>query len=338
MQEKELMVSVICNTYNQVTYIRDALDSFLMQKTNFPFEILVHDDASTDGTADIIREYEQKYPELIKPIYQTENQYSQGNFPTKNFQVPRAKGKYIAFCEGDDYWTDPHKLQKQFDIMEKNPQCSLCVHIVNRVEADTKNLIGEKPSFQLNKSILKDIDFFKEGRLVFLDFQLSSYFVPSKLIKNYYSMSIAFRDVSTIGDEPLIMWLLTEGDFFFINQKMSSYRILAKGSWTSRIKEETPQQFYKYIFQKLQRYYLFNIYTNNKYERLKQIISEQKKECYVWSKLYKLDISNLLEFGELNKKEKREVNRLVFKNKFNVFLKKTAPWLLVVIKKFKCIF
>jgi len=99
-----------------------------MQKTTFAFEVLIHDDASTDGTADIIREYEKKYPDIIKPIYQTENQYSKGIKNTLTYQFPRAKGKYIAFCEGDDYWTDPYKLQKQADFLEANPEYNLCSH------------------------------------------------------------------------------------------------------------------------------------------------------------------------------------------------------------------
>jgi len=100
------LVSICCLTYNHAPYIRDAIEGFLMQKTNFPVEILIHDDASTDGTADIIREYETRYPDIIKPIYQTENQYSKGVKISWEYQFSRARGKYIALCEGDDYWTD----------------------------------------------------------------------------------------------------------------------------------------------------------------------------------------------------------------------------------------
>ena len=105
---EQIMVSIVCNAYNQELYIREALESFVAQKTNFKFEILVHDDASTDTTADIIREYESKYPDIIKPIYQTENQYSK-NVSITALQHQRANGKYIAFCEGDDYWIDEYK-------------------------------------------------------------------------------------------------------------------------------------------------------------------------------------------------------------------------------------
>ncbi|MDY0222509.1 MAG: glycosyltransferase [Desulfobacterium sp.] len=118
------LVSVCCITYNHEPYIEDTLEGFLIQETDFPFEILIHDDASTDKTADIIREYETAYPNLIKPIYQIENQYSKGNRPGL-INTKRAKGKYIALCEGDDYWIDPHKMQKQVDFLEAKPEYGL---------------------------------------------------------------------------------------------------------------------------------------------------------------------------------------------------------------------
>lgn len=121
------LVSICCITYNHEEYIKDALEGFLMQETDFPFEVLIHDDASTDRTADIIREYEKKYPEIIKPIYQTENQYSQGLRTAKNNYV-RAQGEFIATCEGDDYWIDKHKIQKQVNILRIETNCNVCFH------------------------------------------------------------------------------------------------------------------------------------------------------------------------------------------------------------------
>jgi len=118
------MVSIACLAYNHGKYIRDTLDGFLMQKTTFPVEILIHDDASADNTAEIIREYEARHPNLFKVIYQTENQYSKGNKPAI-LNRGRAKGKYVALCEGDDYWTDPLKLQKQVDFLEVNENYSM---------------------------------------------------------------------------------------------------------------------------------------------------------------------------------------------------------------------
>jgi glycosyltransferase involved in cell wall biosynthesis len=115
------LVSICCITYNHVSYIMEAIDSFLMQETTFPFEILIHDDASTDGTTDIIIDYANKYPDIIRTIIQTENQYSKGGLIYPRFVFPKARGKYIALCEGDDYWTDKTKLQKQVNFLENNP-------------------------------------------------------------------------------------------------------------------------------------------------------------------------------------------------------------------------
>jgi len=119
------IVSICCAAYNQEKYISQCIEGFLKQVTSFKFEILIHDDASTDGTAAIIRKYAQQYPEIIKPIYQTENQYSKGVKITPEIQYPRSKGKYLALCEGDDYWSDQLKLQKQIDYLESNPACGL---------------------------------------------------------------------------------------------------------------------------------------------------------------------------------------------------------------------
>jgi glycosyltransferase involved in cell wall biosynthesis len=136
----EIIVSICCLTCNHKTLIGDALDGFLMQKTDFPFEIIIHDDASTDGTADIIREYtaeeDGNYGIPIRSIFQTENYFSKtGIYPfVKVFAA--ARGKYIADCDGDDYWTDPLKLQKQVDFLEANPGYSMCYHdyLINQVD------------------------------------------------------------------------------------------------------------------------------------------------------------------------------------------------------------
>ena len=122
------LVTIRCLAYNQELYIRQCLEGFIMQKTNFRFEAIVHDDASTDGTAMVIREYAQKYPDIIKPIYETENQYSKHDGTLTKIMNAHMKGKYIAMCEGDDYWTDPLKLQKQVDFLESHPDYSMCFH------------------------------------------------------------------------------------------------------------------------------------------------------------------------------------------------------------------
>lgn len=152
------LVSICCVTYNHVQFIRKCLDGFLMQKTDFPIEILIHDDCSTDGTTEIIREYEAKYPELIFPLYEEENQYQQGKAAEIDFyNYRRARGKYIAYCEGDDYWTDPLKLQKQVDFMEANPEYSVCFHDFQVY--DVRNERWSKPRYNVNNSLLNgDVD------------------------------------------------------------------------------------------------------------------------------------------------------------------------------------
>lgn len=122
----DIMVSICVLSYNHEKYLRDCLDGIVMQKTTFPIEAWVHDDASTDGSAAIIREYAEKYPAIIKPILQTENQYSKNKRILARFVYPRCVGRYIASCEGDDYWIDPYKLQKQVDFMENHPEIGLC--------------------------------------------------------------------------------------------------------------------------------------------------------------------------------------------------------------------
>ncbi|MEA3259792.1 MAG: glycosyltransferase [Pseudomonadota bacterium] len=119
------LVSVVCHTYNHERFVKDALNGFLMQETSFPFEIIVHDDASQDETQKIIKEYQARYPKIIKPILQTKNIFSKGERPTM-YSFPAARGKYIAFCEGDDFWIDTQKIQVQALFLEGNPDCAVC--------------------------------------------------------------------------------------------------------------------------------------------------------------------------------------------------------------------
>ncbi len=146
MTEKTPVVSICCIAYNQEKYISDTIEGFLLQKVSFPIEIIINDDCSTDKTATIIREYADNYPELIKPIFQKENQYSQGKkiFP---ITFARAKGKYIACCEGDDYWTDPEKLQRQYDFLEKHQEYVMVAEnaIYDNLKDGTKRKFSELP-------------------------------------------------------------------------------------------------------------------------------------------------------------------------------------------------
>ena len=140
-EPNQLVVSICCISFNHQDYIAQTIKSFLMQRTNYPFEILIYDDASTDNTQAIIRDYAQRYPRLIKPIFQTENMFSKGVRPNPTFNFTRAKGRYIAICEGDDYWTDPTKLQQQLEFLERHQDY---VITYTRCQAFDENGIIEK--------------------------------------------------------------------------------------------------------------------------------------------------------------------------------------------------
>ena len=149
------LVSIICATYNQKDYIAQTIEGFLMQKVNFPIEIIIHDDASTDGTADIVRKYEAEHPNLIKGIYQTENQYSRHVAIWNEFIYPQAQGKYYAECEGDDYWTYPNKLQHQIDFLESHPEYILS-HTSFKYYDQTNKKFLEDSSVAENTRIQKE--------------------------------------------------------------------------------------------------------------------------------------------------------------------------------------
>ena len=213
MKEGDILVSISCITYNQKHYIKDCIEGFLSQKTSFPFEVLIHDDASTDGTAKLIREYESKYPMLIKPLFQTTNVYSKGQRGINiKYNFPRAQGKYIALCEGDDYWTDPLKLQKQVSFLENNKECSFVFHTAYK-KYNNQPISGEKFPENVSKNILDTVDYL----------QLSSTATSSLMFVNNPALSFPVLNHSH-GDFLLYCELLQRGKAGFIKDTMSVYR------------------------------------------------------------------------------------------------------------------
>ena len=120
------VVTIFCMTYNHQDYICEALEGFLMQETDFPVEIFVHDDASQDDTQEILKEYQRRYPNLFSIVLQKENQWAKGSENYFTDHLFRQRGTFVALCEGDDYWTDPKKLQKQVSYLQNHPEVSLC--------------------------------------------------------------------------------------------------------------------------------------------------------------------------------------------------------------------
>ena len=215
--EDQLLVSICCQTYNHEKFIAQCLDGFVMQKTNFRFEILVHEDASTDNTASIIKEYESKYPDLFRCVYQTVNQYAIQN-TLSNILLPMSKGKYIALCEGDDYWTDPLKLQKQVDFLEKNEEFSICAHAVKKIDGNSEKLgIFSKPGIYTRIQFLKD-------------YSISTLSTVFRNIKIDYSLLNKYPT----GDFPLFMMLLENHKAYVMPEIMGVHRTHEGGAWSMK--------------------------------------------------------------------------------------------------------
>jgi glycosyltransferase involved in cell wall biosynthesis len=211
----KIMVSISCTTYNHEKYIRQCLEGFLIQQCSFDFEILIHDDASSDKTQKIIVEYQEKYPTIIKPYFQSQNQWSQGvRGMNAKFNFSRAKGKYIALCEGDDYWIDPHKLQKQVDYLEANENYVITGH--DRLVVNEENEIIE-------------LEEAKSGEL----------YTQCILFRNVLKDDYLRNNLRIInGDTFLIYYLQNFGKTRILNFAGSVYRVHAAGIWSMVSKEK----------------------------------------------------------------------------------------------------
>lgn len=234
----KILLSIRCFVYNHEPYLRQCLEGFVMQKTSFAFEAIVHDDASTDNSAAIIREYAEKYPDIIKPIYETENQYSKHDGSLRRIMdsAISPSSKYLALCEGDDYWTDPLKLQKQVDALDNHPGCTICFGNVRVVspEGEYQNWnIPVNPS--IKSGIIKLGDYTKEQfskrRWAF---HTSSYIYKKCMVNGFNEiMRKEFKDFP-YGDMPLVLYCLMKGNGYYISDEMSCYRWHVPGSWTKK--------------------------------------------------------------------------------------------------------
>lgn len=268
MNESERpLVSICCMTYNQENFIKDCLEGFLIQKTNFKFEILINDDASTDQTAQIVREYENKYPHLIRGIYQNKNLYSQGIRITMHILYPQAKGKYVALCEGDDYWTDPYKLQKQVDLMEQNPDLSMCAHAANSL------ICGVLDEIKLDKTELTINDIISDDWGIMT---ASILFRKDMLVMPEWYGKIKH------GDYGLQLLLSLKGNIGYLPDNMSVYR-QHFGGVSSKINPLNQAAWLSYLLDE------FNKYTDYKYKQLiKNKIHRMFRNQITFSKQYQL--------------------------------------------------
>lgn len=217
----EPLVSIICTAYNHEKYIRQALNGFLSQKTTFPFEVIVHDDASVDNTAQIIREYESKYPSIIKPIYQIENQYSKGVPIGMTFMYPNARGKYISECEADDYWCDENKLQMQVSFLEEHPDFGMTyAKVYSYIQKDNKYgvILGEKAK------TIKDL--IQKGNII----PTQTICYRKELLFTYFEEIHPETKMWKMGDYPFNLWMIQNQKIHFFNKIFGVYRVLEKSA------------------------------------------------------------------------------------------------------------
>lgn len=218
----EIQVSIRCFAYNHERFIRQCLDGFVMQKADFRFEAIVHDDASTDNTAAIIREYAEKYPDIIKPIYETENQYSKHDGSLTRIMNAHTRGKYIAMCEGDDYWTDPYKLQKQVDFLESHPDYVMCSSRFDKYWQES-GVLEEDP----------DKDF--EGADYDLQNLIGGKWLTQTLTVMYQRSALDLKHYARYGmslDMILFYELLKHGKGYCFPEVMGVYRYHEGGVWS----------------------------------------------------------------------------------------------------------
>lgn len=291
------LVSICCVTYNHAPFIRKCLDGFLMQETSFSVEILIHDDASTDGTDEIIRDYTAKHPDKIFPLYEEENKYSNGYANKIDlFNYSRARGKYIAYCEGDDYWTDPLKLQKQVGFLETHPEYSVCWHRSKQLIAESGVYIEDKCSDVLQG---------KEG----VDIDLETYFShwytqPLTMLFRLSVYNAHWRDqYRYYRDEHELYHLLKQGKgylFAFIGGVYVKHSGGIYSSMTSCSQGETSLNVARELYEVNQDEYTRRFYsTNLQWQIYENIHSFKKKWQYSWE-LFRIDknwkhlIKNLL--------------------------------------------
>lgn len=231
------LVSIRCMTYNHEKYIARALESFLEQETSFPFEIVVHDDASSDSTAAIIRKYEQRYPGIVKPIYEFENQYSKHDGSLTRAINAKLRGRYIALCEGDDYWCDSRKLQMAVDLLENDESYSACAHNTMLVSAMSlrrkkiKMYSGEK---DLNiENVMYDDDYHTSSLVCRREF--------------WFNRPSFCFEMPGVGDYPLKIFLALSGKIKRFGDVMSVYYFGNPNSWTRKNHDDVDKKLQTYV-------------------------------------------------------------------------------------------
>lgn len=274
-------VSIICTCFNHEKYISQALDSFLMQKTNFKYEIIVYDDMSKDNSRKIIEEYRIQHPHVIKTIFPNENQKSQGINIIDEFIVHYLEGKYVAICEGDDYWIDENKLQKQYDFLETHNDYSSCVHNTRLYNCNKNKFEGNISSLNVSREILLE-------EIVMNDFSkikihTSSFFMRSEY---YIKRPYFFYLTPGVGDYPQKINLTLNSRMMYFKENMSVYRIFSgKSAWSTQNKTKSKIiQNYENILKMLEN--IMENVESNKIHIFYKVYLITKLEIYLYKGYY----------------------------------------------------
>lgn len=318
MCAKEVMVSVCCITYNQEKYIGKALESFLAQKTDFDIEIIVHDDCSSDNTVSVLKMYQKKYPNRIKLVLQHENQRSKGKAIFREILVPTTIGKYIAFCEGDDFWSDPYKLKKQVDVLENNPECSFCAHLVQVVDEKGNKLKKTIPNTPMESGVI-DADQWREYLKYDIFVQTSSYMIRGDVARKYSAENLEYLKNAPVGDLFYQIYSAEHGSLYYISEAMSCYRSFSTGSWssTTHFNNEKRLDYYRRMIEIFKKYNCSTGYIYNDF-CLERIRSAELDEA-ILQKQY-----DLLMCNDYQKAWKK----FSFKKRFRVRVCKNFPFLI----------
>ena len=236
------LVAIKCFAYNHEPYLRECLDGFVMQQTDFPFVAIVHDDASTDNSADIIREYATKYPNIIKPIYETENQYSKGDGSLArimNATIDATGAKYIAVCEGDDYWTDTHKLQKQVDFMEQHNEYGMICSKSTIFEQKTRKFLGIKGNS--GDEVFENL--FHGHSDLFTATTLFRKFVYDRCLEDTRNL-IQFQ---LRIDTAIYYWFSLNSKIYYMDEPTAVYRVLPDSACHSQNPNTTLKMMQRYL-------------------------------------------------------------------------------------------
>ena len=272
------VVSVICTAYQHVNFIRQAIEGFLMQETTFPIEILIHDDASTDGTAEIVNEYADRYPDLIKATLQKENQYSRGNRPGIILST-MSRGKYLAICEGDDYWISPSKIQDQCKFLEENSKINICGGIC-KIEFDAGVMNSHASEFKpkIHKSI------FTVNEII------SEFFLHTStlLVRKNSFININFPSSIIAGDQFMRVMCSHPHGAGFIWKEMSVYRVHEGGTWSSMLEKNKIFDQIKgsLIMDSVLNYEYHENFKNRIYEMLCSLIKDKFRHREIFSKVW----------------------------------------------------